>query len=1287
MDEFSLDYNFEGYTYLKDYAKPLKAPERKMEGREAELNALQAVLMRPELSNVILLADAGSGKALADDTLIPVNDDRGFVPICDIVPGDEVFDENGVPTSVLGVYPQGDLRAYKVTFQDGTCVICNDEHIWTARTSRQKANNAKYMERTLSEMMSYEHTFKFLNETDIDTEAPVWYIPSARPVNMLRRDIDFPLNMFGYIMDAIDIEDGESFIDDIFRDFNIDRKYRHYFSSDLNERRIPVDFFTGSSMQKLELMRGLMEVSGGISVNKGSIDSYYLTNSYSLAYDVISLCNSLGCRAVINASHNPKYLYKVDVTGPLTYRMQMSHALMSYLNSLADIKGIKSVLELIYPRTDVELYSDLGIVSIEKLNLFVPMTCIYVDSPHHLFLCTENYIVTHNTALVQKCMVEDPLNRIYLEVDVAKLASGNINDMPSRVKGLFDEVYAYRMSSNSDREIVLFMDEFHQIVQLSDAAVEALKPMLADSGTRGIKVIAATTYKEFEMYVQSNQPLVERLYRLNLKQLGKDVVIKILRGMAEVYGVADQFYDDLLFEQIYEYTELYIPASSQPRKSILMLDAMIGYHRAHNSPLNMDLLATIVSESQGVNVAFKVDATKIKETLDSKVFSQELASEMIARRLHIAVADLHDTSRTMSSFLFTGSTGTGKGTTGDTIVPVYPTESNNYRYYKRANELEVGDLVFSRKGQPEEVTGVFPQGMKDIYRVKLSDGRQLDVDSSHLWGVYRDSKNGEVDLNSYSVINTESLYDEYQKEDSDQNFVTTYAIPKAHPIRLPKLEYKMDPYLFTYGLLSEINVDHLTDYDFSLEDKIRILHRRLPTVYKVGSEKQRWDIVRAFMDYLETSQVKFDKDEQTLKIRIDEQTDLCDYKSDYEGLIFDLREILFSLGISSDVEEIYDRVENTIGCIFTISTDGYDYREFFTTISDMDILKSTDADGYRNNFKSEGVDIISITKLDEQQETFCIYVDDDEHLYQAENNIVTHNTEMTKSLAEILFDDRHSLIRFDMTEYSNPETLERFREELCMRVWERPFSIVLLDEIEKAAPEVTRLLLQVLDDARLMDSHSREVSFKNTYIILTTNAASEVYKEIAAYLDDEKEEMSGKKISGMTNQFSRYRKLIRRALIETGDNQFPPELYNRIDEVIPFAPLNRNTLEKITIVKLKDLQKQVHKKHNIKVSFSVDVPFYLLYEDADVGTDAGGARGVVRKLTTDITSEVAKVINEYPGVTHLYVDVVGDMVYKNKNIRQSKASIVVKNSHEAYYERTNSEFFSFYKDRLGLSTL
>ncbi|MBP5909379.1 ATP-dependent Clp protease ATP-binding subunit [Streptomyces sp. LBUM 1478] len=304
---------------------------------------------------------------------------------------------------------------------------------------------------------------------------------------------------------------------------------------------------------------------------------------------------------------------------------------------------------------------------------------------------------TGKTALVQATMLVDP-DRLYLEVDPARMISeaGNAENMAAILKGFFDE--AEDFVKDEKHELVLFIDEFHQIIQLSDAAVEAIKPVLAASGTRGIRIIAATTYEEFHKHISPNQPLVERLQRINLNPPDQATTIKILQGMAERYGVADEFYDDHIFRQIYEYTQRYMPASAQPRKSILVLDSMVGWHRLTHRPMDRDLLSDVLMESLNVNVAFRVDGAKIKKQLDAKVFSQDWATGAVARRLQLSVADLNDKGKPMASLLFTGSTGVGKFCTDSTQVPVY--SSDGETTWKLHGDLVPGDRVFGRQGRP-----------------------------------------------------------------------------------------------------------------------------------------------------------------------------------------------------------------------------------------------------------------------------------------------------------------------------------------------------------------------------------------------------------------------------------------------------------------------------------------------------------------------------------------------------------------------------------------------------------
>lgn len=525
------------------------------------------------------------------------------------------------------------------------------------------------------------------------------------------------------------------------------------------------------------------------------------------------------------------------------------------------------------------------------------------------------------TALVQGLMLKDT-KRIYLEVQLSKMIA-DAGDTPDRIaewlRNMFNEAASY--SKQNRHEIVLFIDEFHQIVQLSAAAVEVLKPLLADSGTRGIRVIAATTFEEFQKYISANQPLVERLQRIQLPQPEKEVVIQILRGMANKYGVGSLFQGDSIFELIYEYTNRYIPSQIQPRKSILVLDAMIGYHKALKLPMDKQLLAQVLYDQQGINIAFNADANKIEHILNQHVLQQDIATSAIAHRLQICIADLNDKTRPMASFLFTGSTGVGK-------------------------------------------------------------------------------------------------------------------------------------------------------------------------------------------------------------------------------------------------------------------------------------------------------------------------------------------TEMAKQMTMLLFNDSQQLIRFDMSEFANEDSLDRFRDELTAQVWAHPYCILLLDEIEKSCSPVTRLLLSVLDDGRLSDRNNRTVSFINTYIIMTTNAASEIYKTIQQYQSE----------SENKREFlSHYEDLIQQSIKETtGANKFPPELLGRIDTIVPFKPLSPNTMRNITLSKLKDLANEVRIKHNVSCTIDKQIIDYLVGDVINtIDSDSGGARSVIHKLETEVTTNIAEFINAYPQVKNIYVKVDGEMRSQDKHALKSQAYVKV----------------------------
>lgn len=898
---------------------------------------------------------------------------------------------------------------------------------------------------------------------------------------------------------------------------------------------------------------------------------------------------------------------------------------------------------------------------------------------------------TGKTSLVQGAMLIDK-KRSYREVDLARMIADlkNPDEMAARLKALFDD--AERYTATEGHELVLFIDEIHQVVQLSAAAVEALKPVLAASGARGLRVIAATTYEEFHQHIAPNQPLMERLQRINVAPPNREVTIEILRGMADRYGVGEEFYDDHMFELIYEYTNRYIPASSQPRKSILVLDGMVGWHREKNRPMDRDLLADVLMESTNVNIAFRVDAVRIKEQLDTKVLSQDLATTVVAKRLQLCVADLNDKSKPMSSFLLTGGTGVGKGTLRTEWIPVYMEDGSVA--WKQAGQLTAGDQVFDANGAPEKVLGVFPQAKQDVYRVNLSDGRSLVTDGPHLWGVYPSLRDRDRGL---TVLSTETLALRLDEAAERTTRKLRYSIPMNQAVQWPEADLPVEPYalgaIIADGALTS-SVKPLTlssDDEFIVEkvsgligaegydrhsqvryswvfgsglpakrgvgriqkaDVIGMLpevmnqyskDRRIPGQYLTASVEQRWELVRGLFD---SDGHIGAKDGGRYNVS---------YSTSSGGLAEDVRHLLYSLGVMASVRfSDRDNGQGSVSREYTVHVRSQQAGKsrFFSLPRKLEIAARAAEVVQEKPFDTEYVDIVSVEKLDEQEETVCIYVDHPDHLYQAGEFIVTHNTELTKQLARLLFgDDQRHLIRFDMSEFALDSSLTTFRSELTRAVWDMGHAVLLFDEIEKASQLVTRVLLQVLDDGRLSDDNGRQVSFLNTYIVLTTNAGSEIYETIAQYNVDD---------TGSGRQLVDKMKEIRRSISTTqGDNKFPPELLGRINAIVPFQPLSRETQRSIVRNKLAAMRQEVMTKHNAKVAIHPRVLQYLVDDHVDTDSSAGGARAAIAKMDDEVTTEVAAFINAHPNERNLRVDVIGTMRSEDKNLLKSDSYIEV----------------------------
>ena len=221
-------------------------------------------------------------------------------------------------------------------------------------------------------------------------------------------------------------------------------------------------------------------------------------------------------------------------------------------------------------------------------------------------------------------------------------------------------------------------------------------------------------------------------------------------------------------------------------------------------------------------------------------------------------------------------------------------------------------------------------------------------------------------------------------------------------------------------------------------------------------------------------------------------------------------------------------------------------------------------------------------------------------------------TELAKALAECLFDDERALVRIDMSEYMEKFSVQRLigappgyvgydeGGQLTEAVRRRPYSVILLDEMEKAHPDVFNVLLQVLDDGRLTDGQGRQVSFKNTIIIMTSNVGSTAIAEYAGRDDEE----------------------MRRQVDEAMSHTFRPEFLNRIDDIVVFHPLGMAQIEKIVGIQLADVRRRLAKERMTLV-ISPAAKQMLAVGGLD---PVFGARPLKRLIQREVVDAIARAI-------------------------------------------------------------
>jgi ATP-dependent Clp protease ATP-binding subunit ClpB len=249
-------------------------------------------------------------------------------------------------------------------------------------------------------------------------------------------------------------------------------------------------------------------------------------------------------------------------------------------------------------------------------------------------------------------------------------------------------------------------------------------------------------------------------------------------------------------------------------------------------------------------------------------------------------------------------------------------------------------------------------------------------------------------------------------------------------------------------------------------------------------------------------------------------------------------------------------------------------------------------------------------------------------------------TELSKALAAYLFNDEHAMVRIDMSEYQESHAVSRLigappgyvgydeGGQLTEAVRRKPYSVILLDEIEKAHPDVFNILLQVLDDGRLTDNKGRVANFKNTIIIMTTNIGSTLIQEKFEHLDE--------------NNVEEVVESTKAAVFDILKKSVRPEFLNRVDETIMFRPLSRTDLRKIVNIQFELIRSRIE-QGGMTVEISAEALDYL----AAVGFDPQfGARPLKRVMQREILNELSKEIiaSKITAGDHVVIDIDGNKI-------------------------------------------
>lgn len=606
--------------HLSKYGQDLTAAARdgKIDpviGRDQETRRVMQILSRRTKNNPVIVGSPGVGKAISDDTLVPVYDPEGKVFYKrhgDLQVGDFVFDRYGKPTQVIGVYPQGEQRVFKVHLKKRGYIECNDKHLWTYKFAKGNDPKYKWNTATLKEIVDKGI---FAPQRRGRKPAPKYAIPMNGAVQWKEKDLPldpYVLGAFignGYmrsnplvlssgkpdvpsgIAEVLDVESVKINGDNYYYHF-LDQDGKKIKTSDIfvgsssglidsysHEKFVPKEYKYGSVEQRWSLIQGLFDTDGSINDDGKRFNITYSTVSKQLVEDIQDVLRGLGIDSSIREySRGRKYVggdesrieYNLHVSvedekKPLFFRYS-HHKLEVARKSVENTKTIQRQ----YNKVLIEDVIDTGEMK--------PMTCIMVDNEEQLYQVGKQHVVTHNTAIVEglarrivegDCPEQLKGKTIYA-LDLAALSAGAKyqGEYEERVKGVLKDIV------NDQGKIITFIDEIHMMVSGDSSnpmnLANMLKPMLA----RGeMHLIGATTLSEYRQFLETDPALDRRFQQVVAEEPSVEDAVGILRGIKEKYethhGIKIQ---DSALIACAELSHRYISSRFLPDKAIDLMD-------------------------------------------------------------------------------------------------------------------------------------------------------------------------------------------------------------------------------------------------------------------------------------------------------------------------------------------------------------------------------------------------------------------------------------------------------------------------------------------------------------------------------------------------------------------------------------------------------------------------------------------------------------------------------------------------------------------------------------------